>query len=191
MRPIEECEVLAISTPHGEGVAQLAFFGLYALQHRGQEAAGLAVSDGHRARVHKQPGLVTNVFTRDALEPLAGYHAIGHTRYSTTGASTWRNAQPVFREAGAVHFALGHNGNLTNTAQLADEAGMLPGTVGSDSDLIAELVARDVIGSGTVGTGCLLELTKAKGPWLKAGDEVELEIAGIGVLRNTVGKKNS
>ena len=75
----------SVDRRHGDGVAQLAFFGLFALQHRGQEAAGLAVSDGRRVRVHKQPGLVSNVFTKDALAPLVGYHAIGHTRYSTTG----------------------------------------------------------------------------------------------------------
>ena len=67
--------MLGISTPHGEGVAQLAFFGLFALQHRGQEAAGIAVSDGHRARVHKQAGLVSHVFTNETLKPLTGYHA--------------------------------------------------------------------------------------------------------------------
>ena len=76
---------------HGEGVAQLAFFGLFALQHRGQEAAGIAVSDGHRARLHKDAGLVSHVFTHEALAPLTGYHAIGHTRYSTTGST--RRAQ--------------------------------------------------------------------------------------------------
>ncbi len=94
--PQEECGILGLSTPNGDGVAQLAFFGLFALQHRGQEAAGLAVSDGRRVRVHKQPGLVSNVFTREALAPLVGYHAIGHTRYSTTGGST-RPQHPAVR----------------------------------------------------------------------------------------------
>ena len=93
-RPNEECGVLGISTPHGDGVAQMAFFGLFALQHRGQEAAGIAVSDGRRARVHKDEGLVANVFTGDTLAPLTGYHAIGHTRYSTTGSNAVRNIQP-------------------------------------------------------------------------------------------------
>ena len=83
--------MLGISTPHGDGVAQLAFFGLFALQHRGQEAAGIAVSDGRRARVHKEAGLVANVFSPETLAPLVGYHAIGHTRYSTTGVE--RRAQ--------------------------------------------------------------------------------------------------
>jgi amidophosphoribosyltransferase len=92
-KPREECGVLGISTPHGNGVAQLAFFGLFALQHRGQEAAGIAVSDGRRARVHKEAGLVANVFTPETLGPLAGYHAIGHTRYSTTGSSVQRTGR--------------------------------------------------------------------------------------------------
>ena len=119
MSPREECGVLGISTPHGEGVAQLAFFGLFALQHRGQEAAGLAVSDGHRARVHKQPGLVSNVFTPENLDPLIGYHAIGHTRYSTTGASTERNIQPFMVETMHGPLALAHNGNVVNATRAA------------------------------------------------------------------------
>jgi len=119
--PREECGVLGISTPHGEGVAQLAFFGLFALQHRGQEAAGIAVSDGHRARVHKQPGLVSNVFTNDTLAPLAGYHAIGHTRYSTTGSSNERNIQPFLVETMHGPLALAHNGNIVNTPELREE----------------------------------------------------------------------
>ena len=119
--PRDECGVLGISTPHGEGVAQLAFFGLFSLQHRGQEAAGIAVSDGHRARVHKQPGLVSHVFTNDALAPLAGYHAIGHTRYSTTGSSNERNIQPFLVETMHGPLALAHNGNIVNTPELRDE----------------------------------------------------------------------
>jgi amidophosphoribosyltransferase len=113
--------VLGISTPHGEGVAQLTFFGLFALQHRGQEAAGIAVSDGHRARVHKQAGLVSHVFTNEALKPLTGYHAIGHTRYSTTGSSNERNIQPFLVETMHGPLALAHNGNVVNTSALRDE----------------------------------------------------------------------
>ena len=97
-RPREECGVLGISTPHGDGVAQLTFFGLFALQHRGQEAAGIAVSDGRRARVHKEAGLVANVFSPETLAPLVGYHSIGHTRYSTTGSNAERNIQPFLIE---------------------------------------------------------------------------------------------
>ena len=117
----EECGVLGISTPHGEGVAQLTFFGLYALQHRGQEAAGIAVSDGHRAHVHKQAGLVSHVFTNETLKPLAGYHSIGHTRYSTTGSSNEKNIQPFLVETMHGPLALAHNGNIVNTPALRDE----------------------------------------------------------------------
>ena len=101
----------------------------------------MAVSDGETITIVKEMGLVTNVFDDRTLAPLKGHLAIGHTRYSTTGSSTWRNAQPVYREPGESGFALGHNGNITNTRELAEEAGMLPGVVASDSDLVAELIA--------------------------------------------------
>jgi amidophosphoribosyltransferase len=117
----DECGVLGLSTPHGDGVAQLAFFGLFALQHRGQEAAGIAVSDGKRARVHKGPGLVSTVFSPEALKPLTGYHAIGHTRYSTTGSNAERNIQPFLVETMHGPLSLAHNGNLVNATALRDE----------------------------------------------------------------------
>ena len=101
----------------------------------------MAVGDGDAITVVKDMGLVTTVFDERTVSCLPGHLAIGHTRYSTTGASTWRNAQPVYRAAAGAGFALGHNGNLTNTAQLAERAGMLPGVVASDSDLVAELLA--------------------------------------------------
>ena len=137
----EACGVFGVYAP-GMPVAFLTYDGLYSLQHRGQESAGMAVSDGGTITVVKDMGLVSNVFDERTLVPLAGHLAIGHTRYSTTGSSTWRNAQPVYRSVGEAGFALGHNGNLTNTAELAAETGMLPGTVASDSDLVAELIAR-------------------------------------------------
>jgi amidophosphoribosyltransferase len=140
-KPREACGVFGIYAP-GQPVAHLVFDGLHALQHRGQESAGMAVSDGETITIDKEMGLVTNVFNEYKLAALQGHLAIGHTRYSTTGSSTWRNAQPVYR-AGAgdvAAFALAHNGNLTNTSRLADQAGMLPGTVASDSDLVAELL---------------------------------------------------
>lgn len=117
----DECGVLGLSTPHGDGVAQLAFFGLFALQHRGQEAAGIAVSDGKRTRLHKEAGLVANVFTPDALAPLTGYHAIGHTRYSTTGSNAQRNIQPFLVETMHGPLSVAHNGNLVNATALRDE----------------------------------------------------------------------
>ena len=132
-------------------VAQLTYLGLYALQHRGQESAGIAVSDGQNVTVVKDMGLVTQVFDERNLAPLEGHLGIGHTRYSTTGSSSWRNAQPIYRSVGDAGFALGHNGNLTNTAELAATLGMLPGLTAdetsfdstTDSALVAELVARE------------------------------------------------
>jgi len=141
--PKEACGVFGV-IGIGEPVAHLTYLGLYALQHRGQESAGMAVSDGEHLTVVRDMGLVSNVFDDRTLAPLTGHLAIGHTRYSTTGSSTWGNAQPVYRNIGEYQFALGHNGNLTNTAQLADEHGMLPGTVSSDSDLVAELLSYEL-----------------------------------------------
>jgi amidophosphoribosyltransferase len=141
--PKEACGVFGVRAP-GQPVAHLTYLGLYALQHRGQESAGMAVSDGEDITVVKDMGLVSTVFDDRTLAPLTGHLAIGHTRYSTTGSSTWRNAQPVYRSVGNTGFALGHNGNLTNTAQLAEEAGMLPGTITSDTDLVAELLRSEV-----------------------------------------------
>ncbi|HEY6501815.1 MAG TPA: amidophosphoribosyltransferase, partial [Streptosporangiaceae bacterium] len=93
--PRDACGVFGVWSP-GEEVAKLAYFGLYALQHRGQESAGIAVSDGDRIVVYKDMGLVAQVFDEAALSALRGYIAVGHCRYSTSGASTWENAQPTF-----------------------------------------------------------------------------------------------
>ena len=143
-KPKEACGVFGVYAP-GQAVAHLTYLGMYALQHRGQESAGMAVSDGASLMVDKDMGLVSNVFNDRRLASLSGHIAIGHTRYSTTGSSTWQNAQPVYRGVGDSQFALGHNGNLTNTEALADDAGMLPGTVASDSDLVAELLATAIV----------------------------------------------
>ena len=142
-KPKEACGVFGVYAP-GQAVAHLTYLGMYALQHRGQESAGMAVSDGETLMVDKDMGLVSNVFNDRRLASLQGHIAIGHTRYSTTGSSTWQNAQPVYRNAGGTQLALAHNGNLTNTEALAEEAGMLPGTVASDSDLVAELLAAEI-----------------------------------------------
>ena len=127
-----------------EDVAKLAYYGLYALQHRGQESAGIAVSDGSRIVVHKEMGLVAQVFDEPALTALRGHIAVGHCRYSTTGASVWANAQPTFRSTGKTSLALGHNGNLINTRELAallGDAGQ--GSAGivatSDTDVLTAL----------------------------------------------------
>ena len=115
--PNEECGVFGIYAP-GEDVARLTFFGLYALQHRGQESAGIAVADGRTIRAHKDMGLVAQVFDEAKLAPLQGDFAIGHTRYSTTGSSKISNAQPFTLESYLGPLALAHNGNLTNAAEL-------------------------------------------------------------------------
>jgi amidophosphoribosyltransferase len=147
-KPKEACGVFGIYAP-GEAVAHLTYAGLYALQHRGQEsAAGLAVSDGDSITVVKDMGLVTHVFDERTLAPLQGHLAMGHVRYSTTGSSTWGNAQPIYRSAGGAGFVLGHNGNLVNTTRLADQAGVLPGMVTSDSDLVAELLHGEIVATG-------------------------------------------
>jgi amidophosphoribosyltransferase len=139
--PREECGVVGIYAP-GEDVATLTYFALFALQHRGQESAGIAVSDGRRLVVHKDMGLVNQVFRDTSLAALHGDLAIGHCRYSTTGASSWENAQPMYRETPAGGgLALGHNGNLVNTSELARELEQVPR---NDSELMAALLARDV-----------------------------------------------
>jgi len=140
--PRDACGVFGVYAP-GQPVAHQTYLALYALQHRGQESAGIAVSDGETITVVKDMGLVTQVFDERRLAPLDGHLAIGHVRYSTTGSSTWRNAQPVYRSVAEAGFALGHNGNLTNTEALADGLGMLPGVLTSDSELVAELLARE------------------------------------------------
>jgi amidophosphoribosyltransferase len=162
----------------GHNVSHLTYLALYALQHRGQEAAGMAVSDGVQVTVVKEKGLVSNAFDDRTLATLEGSVSIGHTRYSTTGGSTWRNAQPMYSEVGGRQFALGHNGNLTNTAALAAEAGMLPGTVTSDSELIAELIGAELAAMGAERTpddverALLAVLPKLKGAFsLVVGDE--------------------
>ena len=141
--PHEECGVVAVSSPSGEQTAQLAFFGLFALQHRGQEAAGIAVSDGQRARLHKDVGLISQIFDTAALAPLGGYHAIAHTRYSTMGASTARNAQPFMVETMHGPLALAHNGSLVNASELRDEL-LQKGfglTAASDTEVMALMLA--------------------------------------------------
>jgi amidophosphoribosyltransferase len=137
----EACGVFGVYAP-GARVANLTFDGLFALQHRGQESAGMAVSDGETVMVVKDMGLVATVFDERTLSALEGHLAIGHTRYSTHGASDWSGAQPVYRPVGRAGFALGHNGNLTNTAELAEKVGMLPGSFCTDSDVVAELLAN-------------------------------------------------
>src|SRR5918997_6714545 len=113
------CGVFGIRAPQRD-VARLAYFGLFALQHRGQESAGVAVADAGRLTALRDMGLVTQVFSEDKLRGLRGDAAVAHCRYSTTGGARWANAQPVVRQGPARTVALGHNGNLTNTAVLRE-----------------------------------------------------------------------
>ncbi len=149
--PQDACGVFGVWAP-GEEVAKLTYFGLYALQHRGQESAGIATSNGEQLLVYKDMGLVSQVFDETALNALTGHIAIGHTRYSTTGASTWENAQPTLGPTAGGTVALGHNGNLTNSAELVDlvaerygsqRRGELARGNTTDTALITALLAGD------------------------------------------------
>jgi amidophosphoribosyltransferase len=169
------CGLFGIYAP-GEEVAHLTYLGLYALQHRGQESAGIAVSDGQTITVSKDMGLVTQVFDERRLAPLEGHLAIGHVRYSTTGSSSWRNAQPVYRSVGDAGFALGHNGNLTNTVELAEELGMLPGLFPGDSQI-----------DSTTDSALVAELIAAEYGTEERSDERDLELALLKVLPKLAG----
>jgi len=133
------CGVFGVHAP-GRDVARLTYFGLYALQHRGQESAGIAVSERGRLTVLRDLGLVPQVFDERSLSGLHGELAIGHTRYSTTGGNAWENAQPLVHHGRLRTVALGHNGNLVNAEALREEVGPLASS--SDSEVIAALVAQ-------------------------------------------------
>src|SRR5215831_8043840 len=138
------CGVFGIWAPDRD-VARLTHFGLHALQHRGQESAGIAVSDRGRLTVLRELGLVSQVFTEDKLRGLRGTVAIGHNRYSTTGSNAWANAQPLIHHGRERTIALGHNGNLVNAGVLREEL-LSKGTrvaSTSDSELIAALIGAD------------------------------------------------
>jgi amidophosphoribosyltransferase len=138
----EECGVVAIYG-HPEA-SKLAYLSLYALQHRGQESAGIAASDGEQLRLHKSMGLVSDIFTADVLARVPGSLAIGHTRYSTTGDSALLNAQPIMVECNKGKIALAHNGNITNALEVRgqlDQQGSIFQTT-SDTEVIVHLIAR-------------------------------------------------
>lgn len=139
--PGESCGIFGVYAP-GQRVSLLIYYGLFALQHRGQESAGIATTDGETVTVRKDMGLVAQVFSENDLAGLDGHLGIGHTRYSTTGSNRWENAQPVHRQIGATSISLGHNGNLTNTAELAARLGRTGSS--TDSDLMLEAIARQV-----------------------------------------------
>ncbi len=140
--PREACGLFGVWAP-GEDISRLTYFGLFALQHRGQESAGMAVSDGRNILVFRELGLVLQVFDEATLSTLQGDLGIGHNRYSTTGSTTWENAQPAFKTDGTRGLALGHNGNLVNTAELAEEAGRRGGAT-TDSDIVATMLAAHI-----------------------------------------------
>ncbi len=138
----EECGVVAVYG-HPEA-SKLAYLSLYALQHRGQESAGIAASDGERLRLHKSMGLVSDIFTAEALARVPGSLAIGHTRYSTTGDSALLNAQPIMVECNKGKIALAHNGNITNALEIRahlDQQGSIFQTT-SDTEVIVHLISR-------------------------------------------------
>lgn len=143
-------------------VARLAYFGLFALQHRGQESAGISVTDGRRITTVRELGLVAQVFDEGTLETLQGFAALGHTRYSTTGSSAWQNAQPVVRHREGRSIALGHNGNLTNTTELREEleAEGIQFETTSDTEIIAALICDH---AGSLIEGVQLAMSKVTG----------------------------
>ena len=178
----EACGVVGIVAP-GRDVAYLCYDALYALQHRGQESAGMATFNNHQITVVKDNGLVSHVFADTTLRALAGSIVIGHTRYSTSGSANWTAAQPVYRSAGSSGFALGHNGNLTNTAALAETAGILVTSMLSDSDLTAELLAREVEAGATLPEALRTVLSRAEG----AFSMVILEADAVHAVRDPHG----
>jgi len=136
------CGITGILTP-GRDAARLAYFGLYALQHRGQESAGIAAADGGTIRSHKDMGLIGAIFDEESLAQLTGHIAVGHTRYSTTGSSIVVNAQPLLESTEIGDFAFAHNGNLTNTDDLRES--LSPSTTlqaTSDSEVMAKTIVE-------------------------------------------------
>ena len=164
--PRDACGVFGVWSP-GEDVAKLAYYGLYSLQHRGQESAGIAVSDGSRIVVYKDMGLVAQVFSESVLNTLHGYIAVGHCRYSTSGSSVWENAQPTFRATPSASLALGHNGNLINTLELAGllggQSAALAGRATSDTDVLTALFAATGIGVSNGANGSSANGSSASG----------------------------
>ena len=143
-RPREECGVVGVYAPQGDA-SRIAFFGLFALQHRGQESAGIAASDGRSLRTHSDMGLIAQVFREEELQPLSGIMAIGHTRYSTLGSSKASNAQPFLVKGVHGELALGHNGNVVNAPQLKwelKEQWSCDFTSTTDSEVMAYLLAN-------------------------------------------------
>jgi amidophosphoribosyltransferase len=180
--PRDECGIVGVYAPN-EDVARMAYFGLFALQHRGQEAAGIAVSDGQAARLHKDVGLVAQVFTPANLAPLQGHYAIGHTRYSTTGSSSARNAQPFLVETLHGPLAVAHNGNLLNTTQLRNE--LLRRGVGLSSSSDSEAIIMWL--AGMPGDSWEDRIQSAMPDWQGAYSLVILSREGVYAVRDPWG----
>ena len=182
--PREACGVFAAYTPN-QRVANLIYFGLYALQHRGQESAGIATSNGETVTVFKDMGLVNQVFDEPSLAGLEGHLGIGHTRYSTTGSTVWANAQPAHRQVGNTSIALGHNGNLTNTKELAGDLGVSGAT--TDSDLMTEGLARAVDDERSDARGLEVALMEVAPTWQGAFSIVAMDQGRVVGLRDPHG----
>lgn len=177
----DACGVVGIYAP-GEDVARLTYYALYALQHRGQESAGIAISDGRSMVVYKELGLVSQVFDESVLTSLRGHLAVGHVRYSTTGSTTWDNAQPTYKAGESGEIAVAHNGNLVNSVELKRDlaaAGGDPTPEGarmkstSDTDLVAAHIAR--AGKGDMKEAILEVLPRLSGAYsftMMDGDRV-------------------
>ncbi len=163
-KPEEECGIFGIYGP-GLDVSSLTYYGLYALQHRGQESAGIAVSDGSVISLHKDMGLVPEVFSDEILQKLQGRMALGHVRYSTTGSSLVLNAQPLVCYYSKGMIALAHNGNLTNTADLRErlalEGSVFQSTI--DSEVIVNLIAR--YSQGSIEDGIKMTMKQIRGAY--------------------------
>ncbi|MGH3649777.1 MAG: amidophosphoribosyltransferase [Acidimicrobiia bacterium] len=182
--PREACGVMAAYSTT-QRVSHLLYFGLFALQHRGQESAGIATSDGETVTVFKDLGLVPQVFDEPTLAGLDGHLGIGHTRYSTTGSNNWANAQPAHRQVGNTSVALGHNGNLTNTEALARSLGIRGAT--TDSDLMAEGLARVIDDNRSDARGLEMALMKVAPTWEGAFSLVIMDQGRIVGLRDPHG----
>lgn len=160
----EECGVFGV-VADGEDVARIAFFGIFSLQHRGQESAGIAVTNGAKISMHRDMGLVTQVFQEEMLQGLKGNMAIGHTRYSTTGSSILRNVQPMRDDSKFGELALAHNGDLINAADLRTEMesqGIVFETT-NDSEVIIKLIANSQ--ARTIEDAIIEAMRKIKGAY--------------------------
>lgn len=182
--PREACGVFGAYSPT-QHISHLIYFGLFALQHRGQESAGIATSDGETVTVFKDLGLVAQVFDETTLAGLDGHVGIGHARYSTTGSNNWANAQPAHRQVGSTSVALGHNGNLTNTAELAQALGVSGAT--TDSDLMAEGIAQALDDERSDARGLEVALMQVAPTWKGAFSLVIMDQGRIVGLRDPNG----